>query len=117
MEVVDGKLRINDANFHANYCADLPDELAAWLRKTGRNPIPVVMGETVSEAAWKTKPSYYVVSEADKCVVPEGQEYLAERMDAVRLTRIAGASHAVHVSNPGEVGLFIAGAAKNCKVV
>lgn len=74
------------------------------------------MGEPVENAAWKSKPSYYVVSEADKCVSPAGQEWMAERMDAARLTRIEGASHAVHVSYPGEVGLFIAGAAKNCKV-
>ncbi|BEI80885.1 hypothetical protein CcaverHIS002_0200450 [Cutaneotrichosporon cavernicola] len=114
LEVVDGKLRIKDDKFKDDYCHDLSDEAVQWLRETGRNPSPSVMGEAVTNAAWKDKQSFYIVAEGDKCVTHANQDRMADAIGAVRIASVDGASHAMAVSHPGEVGLFVAGAARVC---
>ncbi|GMK56269.1 hypothetical protein CspeluHIS016_0301090 [Cutaneotrichosporon spelunceum] len=114
LEVVDGKLRIKDDKFKEDYCHDLSDEAAQWLRETGRNPSASVMGEAVTSAAWKDKRSFYIVAGGDRCVTPANQDRMADQIGAARIASVDGASHAMHVSNPGEVGLFVAGAARMC---
>ncbi len=115
LEVVDGKLRIKEDKFQADYCHDLSAEAVAWLRETGRNPAASIMGEAVSAAPWKDKPSFYIVAGGDQCVTQANQDRMADRMNASRIACVDGASHAMHVGHPGEVGLFVAGAARTCK--
>lgn len=107
-----GKLRIKDEHYRADYCHDLSDEAAEWLRSTGRNPAASIMPETVNSVAWRSKPSFYIVAGGDRCITSENQDRMADRMEASRIARVEGASHAMHVGHPGEVALFIAGAAK-----
>ncbi|KLT43899.1 alpha/beta-hydrolase [Cutaneotrichosporon oleaginosum] len=115
-EVVDRKLRIKEDAFKADYCHDLSDEAVAWLRETGRNPSASIMGEAVTHAAWKDKPSFYIVAGGDKCIAKEKQDRMADRIKASRIACVDGASHAMHVGHPGEVGLFVAGVARSCGV-
>lgn len=114
LEVVDGKLRIKEDAYKADYCHDLSDEAVAWLRETGRNPSASIMGEAVTSAPWKDKPSFYIVAGGDKCITQANQDRMADRMGASRIACVDGASHAMAVSHPGEVGLFVAGAARTC---
>lgn len=116
LEVIDGKLQIKDDAYHEAYCADLSDEATAHLRKTGRNPSASIMGEAVTAVGWKSKPSFYIVAADDKCILPENQDRMADLIDAQRIAKVEGASHAMHVGHPGEVGLFVASAARICKV-
>ena len=63
----------------------------------------------VSEPAWKTKPSYYLVASNDKMIPPPAQRKMAERIKAW-VTEVAS-SHAVYVSKPREVAEIIEKAA------
>jgi len=64
---------------------------------------------TVSEPAWKTKPSYYLVASDDKVIPPPAQRAMAGRVNA-KVTEVPG-SHAVYVSKSAEVAEIIEKAA------
>jgi len=64
---------------------------------------------TVSEPAWKTKPSYYLVATEDKMIPPPAQRAMAGRAKA-QMMEVPG-SHAVYVSKPAEVAEIIEKAA------
>ena len=64
----------------------------------------------VTEPAWKTKPSWYLVASDDQMIPPPAQRAMAERAGST-VTEVAG-SHAVYVSQPRAVATFIDGAAK-----
>jgi hypothetical protein len=61
-------------------------------------------------AAWKTKPSHYLVATEDKMIPPAAQRQMAKRAGAT--IEEAGGSHAIYISKP-EIWLRIAKAAKN----
>jgi pimeloyl-ACP methyl ester carboxylesterase len=64
---------------------------------------------TVTEPAWQTKPSWYLVTADDRMIPPPAQRAMAERAGAT-VTETAG-SHAIYVSNPAVVASVIAQAA------
>ena len=64
----------------------------------------------VSEPAWKTKPSWYLVATDDKMIPPDAQRLMAKRAGST-VREVAG-SHAVYVSNPNAVAAFIEEASK-----
>ncbi len=63
----------------------------------------------VSEPAWRTKPSYYLVATEDKMIPPPAQRAMAGRAQS-QVTEVAG-SHAIYVSKPAEVAEVIRQAA------
>jgi len=63
----------------------------------------------VSEPAWKSKPSYYLVVSDDNMIPPSAQRKMAERIKP-RVTEVAG-SHSVYVSKPLEAAEIIEKAA------
>jgi len=65
----------------------------------------------VSEPAWKTKPSYYLVATEDKMIPPPAQQAMAGRAKA-KVTEVPG-SHAIYVSKPLEVAEIIRQAAES----
>ena len=64
----------------------------------------------VTEPAWKTKPSWYLVATDDEMIPPPAQRAMSQRAGST-VTEVAG-SHAIHVSKPRTVAAFIDGAAK-----
>jgi pimeloyl-ACP methyl ester carboxylesterase len=68
---------------------------------------------TVSEPAWKTKPSWYLVATDDKMIPPAAQRFMAKRAGST-VVEVAG-SHAIYVSQPKAVAAFIEKAAKEIK--
>jgi pimeloyl-ACP methyl ester carboxylesterase len=66
--------------------------------------------QTVSVAAWKTKPTWYIVTADDRVVSAELQAASAERMKARRT--VLRSSHMSLLSHPGEVAAVIEEAAK-----
>jgi pimeloyl-ACP methyl ester carboxylesterase len=64
----------------------------------------------VSEPAWRSKPSYYLVAKDDRMIPPAAQRTMASRAGA-RVTE-APDSHAIYVSNPGVVAALIRKAAE-----
>ena len=71
------------------------------------------LGGAISEPAWKTKPSWYLVASDDKMIPPPAQRFMSERAGSTVVE--AAGSHAIYVSQPEAVAAIIkkaAGAAK-----
>jgi pimeloyl-ACP methyl ester carboxylesterase len=64
----------------------------------------------VTEPAWKSKPSYYLVATQDLMIPVDAQRSMADRAGST-VAEVAG-SHAVYVSKPKEVAALIRRAAK-----
>jgi hypothetical protein len=63
------------------------------------------LGGTISEAAWRIKPSRYLLTMQDRMIPPAAQRAMAERTGAA-ITEVP-ASHAVYVSRPQAVASLI----------
>jgi hypothetical protein len=66
-------------------------------------------GGVITEASWRTKPSWYLVTAQDRMIPPPAQRTMAGRVGAT-VTEVA-ASHSVYVSQPEAVATLIAQAA------
>jgi len=64
---------------------------------------------TISEPAWRTKPSWYLLTTQDRMIPPPAQREMSQRAGAT-VTEVA-ASHSVYVSQPAAVASLIERAA------
>lgn len=102
---IDGFLALDQDQFAAAFAADVDPGTARFMADS-QVPWGVdALAGAVSEPAWKTKPSYYLVASNDKMIPPPAQRKMAERIKA-RVTEVAG-SHSVYVSKPCEVAEII----------
>ena len=107
----DGFLFLDREKFAASFAADLPAELAAFMADS-QVPWGVdALDGTVTEPAWRSKPSWYLVATDDRMIPPPAQRAMSERAGAT-VTETPG-SHAVYVSNPAAVASLIAQAARS----
>jgi pimeloyl-ACP methyl ester carboxylesterase len=105
----DGYLFLDRVKFAGSFAADVDPATAAFMADS-QVPWGVdALAGAVSEPAWKTKRSYYLVASDDKMIPPPAQRKMAERAKA-RVTEVAG-SHSVYVSKPRDVAEVIAKAA------
>ncbi len=105
----DGFLFLDRDKFAAAFAADLPAAQAAFMADS-QVPWGVdALGGAVSEPAWRTKPSWYLVATDDRMIPPPAQRAMSERAGST-VTETPG-SHAVYVSNPAAVAAVIAQAA------
>ena len=108
-----GFLFLDKAKFAASFAGDVDAEQAAFMADS-QVPVNVeAVGGAVSQAAWKTKPSWYLVSTDDKMIPPEAQRSMAKRAGATVVE--AKGSHAIYVSKPAAVAELIETAAKTLK--
>jgi hypothetical protein len=71
-----------DDSFAAAFAQNASADMIAILTATQR-PIAVpCIQETVSAAAWKTKPSWFLIAEEDRMINPQTQHFMAKRMGA-----------------------------------
>jgi hypothetical protein len=68
------------------------------------------LGGEISEPAWKTKPSWYLLVTEDKMIPPPAQRFMSERAGS-SVVEVAG-SHAIYVSQPNAVAALIKQAAQ-----
>jgi pimeloyl-ACP methyl ester carboxylesterase len=105
----DGFLFLDRDKFHASFAGDLPADLAAFMADS-QVPWGVdALGGQVSEPAWRTKPSWYLVTTDDKMIPPAAQRTMAGRAGST-IVEVA-ASHSVYVSQPAAVTACIKQAA------
>jgi len=97
------------AKYHSGFCADLSDELAAFMADSQIPVAASVFGSSIKEPAWKTKPSWYIVATEDQTIPPDGERFMAKRAGAT-ITEIKG-SHVVFISQPKAVSAVIEAAA------
>ena len=109
----DGYLFLDKAKFAASFAADVNAETAAFMADSQVPWGAAALGGTISEPAWKTKPSWYMVTTEDKMIPPPAQRSMSKRAGST-VIEVAG-SHAIYVSQPGKVAALIETAAKGVK--
>jgi pimeloyl-ACP methyl ester carboxylesterase len=106
----DGFLFLDRDQFHEAFAADVKPELAAFMADS-QVPWGVdALAGAITEPAWKTKPSWYLVTTKDRMIPPDAQHFMAHRAHAVEVE--TAASHAVYVSQPAPVAALIETAVK-----
>jgi pimeloyl-ACP methyl ester carboxylesterase len=105
----DGYLFLDKTKFAASFAADVEPEKAAFMADSQVPWGVEALGGTISEPAWKTKPSWYLLVTEDKMIPPPAQRFMAERAGAT--VDEVGGSHAIYVSRPDAVAAIIKKAA------
>ncbi|MGO8718281.1 MAG: alpha/beta hydrolase [Acidobacteriaceae bacterium] len=95
---VDGYLFLDREKFPASFAADVRPSLASFMADSQVPWGLEALQGTVSEPAWRSKPSWYLVATNDKMIPPDAQRAMASRAKA-QVTEAPG-SHAIYVSNP-----------------
>jgi len=101
----DGYLFLDKAKFPASFAGDVDAETAAFMADS---QVPWGLGALdgkITEPAWKTKPSWYLVVTDDKMIPPPAQRFMSERAGST-VVEVPG-SHAIYVSNPQAVAALI----------
>jgi pimeloyl-ACP methyl ester carboxylesterase len=106
----DGYLFLDKAKFPASFAADVSADAAAFMADSQVPWGVEALNGTISEPAWKTRPSWYLVSTEDKMIPPDAQRAMSKRAGS-RVAEVKG-SHAVYVSQPKTVASLIEKAAK-----
>jgi pimeloyl-ACP methyl ester carboxylesterase len=101
--------------FHESFCADIPDDEAAFYAISQRPLAGVALTEAAPAPAWRDRPVWAVLPTADRCIDPGVHRFSYERMGA-EITAIEGASHVVMISHPKEVAEVVMTAARTCAV-
>ena len=105
----DGFLFLDRDKFHASFAGDVPAEEAAFMADS-QVPWGVdALGGPVTEPAWQTKPSWYLVTTEDRMIPPAAQRTMSQRIGST-VVEVA-ASHSVYVSQPAAVTSLIKQAA------
>jgi pimeloyl-ACP methyl ester carboxylesterase len=111
----DGFLFLERDKFHDSFAGDVPAEEAAFMADS-QVPWGVdALGGTISEPAWRSKPSWYLVATDDRMIPPPAQRMMAERAGST-VEEVAG-SHSVFLSQPGAVAGLIEQAASAVALV
>ena len=105
----DGYLFLDKAKFASSFAADVNAEKAAFMADSQVPWGLEALSGTVGEAAWRRRPSWYLVATDDKMIPPAAQRFMSERAGAT--VKEVGGSHAVYVSNPQAVADIIKEAA------
>ena len=108
-----GFLFLDRAKFAASFAADVKPEEAAFMADSQVPWGVAALAGAITEPAWKSKNSWYLVATDDKMIPPPAQRQMAQRAGA-SVTEIKG-SHAVYVSQPAAVVKLIERAAKDAK--
>ena len=111
----DGYLLLDKAKFVASFAADLPKEKADFM---ANSQVPWgldALNGAISEPAWKSKPSWYLVATDDRMIPPPAQQLMSKRAGST-VVEVKG-SHAVYVSKPEEVAALIRKAAAGVRKV
>jgi pimeloyl-ACP methyl ester carboxylesterase len=109
----DGFLLLDRAKFHNSFAADVDAELAAFMADS-QVPWGVdALGGTISEAAWRSKPSWYLVTTDDRMIPPSAQGEMSGRAGST--VEEAAASHSVYVSQPAAVAELVKKAASEVR--
>ena len=108
-----GFLTVDRAQFRQDFAADVPADEVEVAAATQKPLSSSVFTASVPVAAWKTIPSWYVVSKRDHAINPDLERFYAKRMNAH--TSEVDASHVAFISHPKEIAAVIEEAANAAK--
>ena len=101
----DGYLFLDKAKFAASFAADVDADKAAFMADSQVPWGVEALSGAVSEPAWKTKPSWYLVATEDRMIPPAAQRLMSNRAGSTVVE--AKGSHAIYVSQPAAVAALI----------
>jgi pimeloyl-ACP methyl ester carboxylesterase len=101
----DGYLLLDRTKFAASFAADVDAQKAAFMADS-QVPWGVnALSGAVSQPAWKTKPSWYLVATDDKMIPPPAQRFMSKRAGSTVVE--SPGSHSVYVSQPAAVAALV----------
>ena len=106
----DGYLFLDKAKFAASFAADVDTDTAEFMADSQVPWGVEALSGAISQPAWKTKPSWYLVSTEDRMIPPDAQRAMSKRAGST-VVEVKG-SHSVYVSQPQAVASLIEQAAK-----
>ncbi|WP_265592997.1 alpha/beta hydrolase [Verrucomicrobium sp. BvORR034] len=107
----DGFGFVNLEKFKLGFANDTSDADAAFLRDSQVPINMAIFGTKLTQAAWRTKPSWFIVATQDKAIAPKLLRKQATRIGA-EIVEVE-ASHVPFVTKPKEVAAVIEKAAQN----
>jgi pimeloyl-ACP methyl ester carboxylesterase len=110
----DGYLLLDKAKFAASFAADVGAERAAFMADSQVPWGVAALSGSITEPAWRKKPSWYLVATDDKMIPPPAQQFMSKRAEST-VVEVKG-SHAVYVSKPEAVAALIAKASQGVKL-
>jgi len=108
-----GYLYLTPEGVAKDFAQDLPAAQTKVMAATQGPILGKAFEEKVSTAAWKTKPSWYIVAEKDRMIQPDLERAMAKKMKANTTT--LPTSHVAMLSRPKEVAAAILRAADAVK--
>ena len=106
-----GYLTLTQKGVFEHFAPDLPLAQKKLVFATQGATNSAVFGAKVSNAAWKTKPSWYIVAGNDRMIQPDLERKFAKSIKAKTVT--LPTSHVAMLSRPADVAKVIIEAAKN----
>jgi pimeloyl-ACP methyl ester carboxylesterase len=106
----DGFLFFDPAAFPQAFAQDLPAAQGAFMAASQLPPAAAAFATPVTQPAWKSRRTWYVLATQDRVIPPPFQRQMATRAEAT-ITEVSG-SHAVYISQPEAVADAIDGAAR-----
>jgi pimeloyl-ACP methyl ester carboxylesterase len=110
----EGFLFLDREKFAESFAADLPAGLAAFMADSQVPWGLEALNGAVSEPAWRSKPSWYLVSSDDRMIPPPAQRAMSERAGSTVIE--APGSHSIYVSQPRATAELIERAAREARV-
>ena len=101
----DGFLFLDREKFHASFAGDVSAEEAAFMADSQVPWGLGALGGTISDPAWQSKPSWYLVTTEDRMIPPSAQREMSTRAGSTVIE--VAASHAIYVSQPAAVAELI----------
>ena len=101
--------RLSEEAFLRDFAGDLPQAKAKVLYAVQEPFQKALLTGKTTNAAWRSKPSYYAVSTEDRTINPDLERFMAKRMGAKTIE--VKASHLSLISHPGEITRLILEAA------
>ncbi len=97
--------RLTEAAFLRDFAGDLPEAKAKLLYAVQQPFQRALLTEKVTQAAWRSRPSFYAVSAEDRTINPDLERFMAKRIGAKTVE--LKASHVSMISQPDAIAKLI----------
>jgi len=101
---------VDPTRFRSLFAPDVPARTAARMASAQRPLSLAAAQEKVTEPAWKTLPSWYLIGRQDEVISPSAQRFMAKRAHAHTIE--INSSHVSYISHPAKVTKLILRAAR-----
>jgi pimeloyl-ACP methyl ester carboxylesterase len=110
----DGFVWYNLAKYHSGFCADIPEDEAAFMADAQVPVAAAAFGFVFGEPAWRSKPTWYIVASEDHTIQPALEHFMGQRTGG-KVSEVKG-SHLIFISHPDKVAAVVEDAAVNALV-